>query len=321
LRIEKIHKILEFDQSPWLKPYIDLNTNLRTKARNSFEKDFYKLMNNSVFGRTMMNVRKHVDIRLITNATQLEKLIAKPNFDRATIFTENLAAIHMKRTSTKLFQPVYVGMTILDISKKLMYDFYYNVLKEKYGDKIRLLYCDTDSLIIEVKTNDFYQDMKNDINHYDTSDYPLDNIYNIPLVNKKVIGKFKDELNGKIMAEFIGLRSKLYSFAEHSTGKEVKKAKGVKKYVVDKEICHNDFKKCLSTQKSLSIKQNIFRTKKHDICTIEQNKTALSAHDDKRFILENGIDTLAWGYYKTEISRENFIGHINNIIKTNNSKN
>jgi hypothetical protein len=111
--------------------------------------------------------------------------------------------------------------------------------------------------------------MKNNINHYDTSDYSRDNIYNIPLVNKKVIGKFKDELNGKIMFEFIGLRSKLYSFTEHNTGKEVKKAKGVKKSVVDKDICHNDFTKCLLIQKSLSVKQNIFRTNNHDICTIE----------------------------------------------------
>jgi hypothetical protein len=227
----------------------------------------------------------------------------------------------MKKTSIKLFQPIYAGMTILDISKKLMYAFYYNVLKKKYKEKIRLLYCDTDSLIIEVKNSDFYRDMKSDIDHYDTSDYPRDNIYNIPLVNKKVIGKFKDELNSKIMIEFISLRSKLYSFTEHNTGKEVKKAKGKKKSVVDKEICHNDFKKCLWTQKSLSVKQNIFRTKNHDICTIEQNKIALSAHDDKRFILENGIDTLAWGHYKTEIPRENFVDHINNVIKTNNSKN
>jgi hypothetical protein len=95
----------------------------------------------------------------------------------------------------------------------------------------------------------------------------------------------------------------------------------VKKSVVDEEICDNDFKKCLSTQKSLSVKQNIFRTKNHDICIIEQNKTALSAHDDKRFILENGINTLAWDHYKTEIPGENFVDHINNLIKTNNSKN
>jgi hypothetical protein len=114
----------------------------------------------------------------------------------------------------------------------------------------KIIICGTDSLIIEVKTSDFYWDMKSDIDHNDTSDYPRDNIYNIPLVNKKVIGKFKDELNGKIMAEFIGLRSKLYSFTEHNSGKEVKKAKGVKKSVVDKEICHNDFQKYMSSQKS-----------------------------------------------------------------------
>ncbi|KAL4105173.1 hypothetical protein QTP88_020445 [Uroleucon formosanum] len=211
LKIEKIHRVLEFSQSPWLKSYIDFNTNLRSEAKNEFEKEYFKLMNNSVYGRTMMNVRNHVNIRLCSNGSTVEKLITKPNFDRRTIFTENLAAVHMKRTQISFKQPIYIGMCVLDLSKMLMYDFYYNIIKKKYGNRVRLLYTDTDSLILEIKTNDFYQDIKINLDHFDTSDYPKDNIYGLPLVNKKVLGKFKDELNGKIMTEFIGLRSKLYS--------------------------------------------------------------------------------------------------------------
>ncbi|KAF0696230.1 DDE-1 domain-containing protein, partial [Aphis craccivora] len=181
-------------------------------------------------------------IRLCSNGLQVEKLIIKPNFDRRTIFTENLAAIHMKRTEIFFKQPIYIGMCILDLSKSLMYDFYYNTIKKKYGNRVRLLYTDTDSLILEIKTDDFYQDIKINLDHFDTSDYQKDNIYDLHLVNKKVLGKFKDELNGKIMTEFIGLRSKLYSLRILDSEKEIKKSKGVKKNVVENKLCFDDFK-------------------------------------------------------------------------------
>ncbi|KAE9523040.1 hypothetical protein AGLY_016671 [Aphis glycines] len=320
LKITKIHRVLEFSQSPWLKVYIDFNTDLRSKAKNEFEKDYFKLMNNSVYGRTMMNVRNHVDIRLCSNEAKLEKLIVKPNFDRRTIFTENLVAIHMKRTEIFFKQPIYIGMCILDLSKSLMYDFYYNTIKKKYGNRVRLLYTDTDSLILEIKTDDFYQDIKINLDHFDTSDYPKDNIYDLPLVNKKVLDKFKDELNGKVMTEFIGLRSKLYSHQILDSEKEIKKSKGVKKNVVENKICFDDFKNCLLTKKPKYVIQNLFRTKKHDIFTVEQNKKALSVYDDKRFILNNGIDTLAWGHYKTNIDRNDFVNHLNTLIRNQNQK-
>jgi hypothetical protein len=272
LKLEKIHRVLEFDQSDWLKVYIDFNTALRTKATNDFEKDFFKLMNNSVFGKTMENIRNRVDIKLCSDKNKVEKLIAKPNFESATIFTENLAAIHMTKTNIVFNKPIYIGMSILDISKNCMYDFYYNTIKEKYNENVKLLYMDTDSLIMEIKTDDFYNDMKSMINEFDTSDYLKDNAYGMPLVNKKVLGKFKDELNGKIMDEFIGLRSKLYAYKLFANGNETKKAKGVKKNVVQKEICFDDFRKCLLTKEAIYKKQNIFRTNLHNIYTVEQNK-------------------------------------------------
>jgi len=212
-KLEKIHKVLEFNQSDWLKVYIDFNTVLTTKATNDFEKDFFKLMNNSVFGKTMENIRNRVDIKLCPDEEKAEKLIAKPTFEIVTIFTENVVAIHMKRTKTVFNKPIYIGMSILDIYKNCMYDFYYNIMKERYNERIKLLYMDTDSLIMEIKTDDFYNDVKNSlIEQFDTSDYTKDNPYELPLVNKKVLGKFKDELNNKILEEFVGFRSKLYAF-------------------------------------------------------------------------------------------------------------
>jgi len=232
-------------------------------------------MNNSVFGKTMENIRNCVDIKLCSDGEETEKLIAKPVFEYATIFTENLVAIRMRRTKIMFNKPIYIGMSILDISKNCMYDFYYNVMKEKYGEKIKLLYMDTDSLIMEIRTDDFYADVRNKlIDEFDTSDYPKNNSYRMPLVNKKVLGKFKDELNGKIMEEFVGLRAKMYADKVFEDEKETKKIKGIRKNVVQKEITFDDFKKCLLTENPIYKKQNMFRTRMHEIYMVEQNKKA-----------------------------------------------
>ena len=136
-----------FKKSWWLEKYIALNTKLRTAAANEFEKDFFKLMNNSVFGKTIENIRNRVDIKLVNDEKQAEKLTAKSNFDHCNIFSEELVAIHMKKTKLLFNKPVYLGMCILDLSKTLMYDFHYNYVKQKYGDKAKLLFTDTDSLM------------------------------------------------------------------------------------------------------------------------------------------------------------------------------
>ncbi|XP_065677415.1 uncharacterized protein LOC136092790 [Hydra vulgaris] len=212
LKITKIHGGIKFEDSEWLSKYIKLNTDLRTKAKNDFEKDFFKLMNNSVFGKTMENIENRVDVRLVTKREQTIKLASKPNYESRTIFDENLIAIHMKRTKLVYNKPIYLGMCILDLSKTLMYEFHYDYIQSKYKDKVKLLFTDTDSLAYEITTEDFYVDISNDVkSKFDTSEFDK----NHPAIqngfkvgeNKKLLGMFKDELAGRQIKEFIGLRS------------------------------------------------------------------------------------------------------------------
>ena len=299
LKITKIHRGIKFEESPWLKKYIDLNTDLRSKANNEFEKDFFKLMNNSVFGKTMENIRNRVDIRLVNSEAKAKKLAAKPNFKHCNIFDENLVAIHMKKTKLVFNKPVYLGMCILDLSKTLMYDFHYNYIKNKFNDKATLLFTDTDSLAYEIETEDFYKDISGDVHgFFDTSNFPKGHSSGIEVgCNKKVVGMFKDEAGGKIISEFVGLRPKLYAYKMHE-GKEEKRCKGVKKAVVKRSINFEDYKTCLFTGKPQTRTMNVIRSHRHELFTEEINKIALSANDDKRVILEDGIHTLAHGHWR-----------------------
>ena len=300
MKLKKIHRGIKFIESEWIKQYIEMNTNLRTKAKNNFEKDFFKLMNNSVFGKTMENIRNRVNVKLVNTQERLKKLVSKPNLKSPPkIFSENLISVHLKKTSLTMNKPVYLGMCILDLSKTIMYDFHYNYIKPKYGEKAKLLFTDTDSLMYEIETEDFYKDISEDVkDRFDTSDYPKNHPSGIPTgINKKVLGMFKDEAAGKIIKEFVGLRAKLYSYIIDEE-KEIKKCKGIKKQVVENSITHEDYKTCLRTGKEQLRKQNILRSYEHEVFTEEVNKVALSALDDKRYILGDGIHTLAWGHYK-----------------------
>ncbi|KAL9958218.1 hypothetical protein ACROYT_G035203 [Oculina patagonica] len=197
MKLKKVHKVMEFEQECWMEPYIRMNTEFRKKAKNDFEKNFYKLMNNSVFGKTMENLRNRVDIKIVrSNETnKIRKLIASPLYSRHVMFSNDLVGIDMRKSKLILNKPVYTGMTILDNSKILMYDFFYNHLKKVYGPRCELLYTDTDSLLLEIETDDIYEDMEWNKTLYDTSDYPKEH----PLhsyENKKVLGKMKDECAG-----------------------------------------------------------------------------------------------------------------------------
>ena len=156
LKLKEVHRVIQFNQKAWLKPYIDMNTKYRTKAENDFKKNFFKLMNNSVFGKTMRNVRNHRDIKLVTSDKKRKRLVSEHNYYWYKKFSEHLMAIEMKKTRVKMTKPLYLGMSILDISKILMYEFWYDYIKPKYGDRAKLCYTDTDSFVIDIKTKDFF---------------------------------------------------------------------------------------------------------------------------------------------------------------------
>ena len=213
LKFTRVHSVISFRQEAWLKPYIDLNTELRKNAKNEFEKDFYKLKINSTYGRTVQNDRKHKDIKLVTTDYKRNKLASEPNHSTKCI-SKHLLVMEMKKTKVKINKPIYLDQAVLDISKTLMFEFWYDYLKPMYGDKIRLCYIDTDSFIMHIKTDDFYKDVSADVDKwFDTSNFNKND--NRPLEigkNKKVLGTFKDEICGKIMTKFVALRAKTYSF-------------------------------------------------------------------------------------------------------------
>ena len=297
MKLEKVHRVLGFNQSPWLKTYIDFNTEKRKQATNDFEKDFFKLMNNSVFGKTMENLRRRVNVKLVNTPKQLKKLTASPLFDYFRIFNEHLVGVNMKKTTLYLNRPIYVGFCILDLSKTLMYDFHYNIIKQKYGNQATLLFTDTDSLCYNIHTEDIYQDIRQDMDLYDTSEYSRDHpLYST--TNKKVLGKMKDETHGLPIEEFIGLRPKMYSllFTENDKPVEKKTAKGIAKHVTKNRIRHAHYRDCLLKRQRTMASMKQIRSYKHQVYTVNLNKVGLSPYDDKRYILKDGVTTLAHGH-------------------------
>ena len=202
-----------------MREYINFNTKLRTEAKNDFEKDFYKLMNNTVFGKMMENIRKHRNIKLVNNEEAYLRAAIRPNFKSGTLFGPNLMGCEMGKIKVVMNKPVYLGQEILDLSKIVMYAFHYNYMKRKYpDDKLTLCYMDTDSLIYKIETDDFYKDIAGDVeNRFDMSGYVPDRPLPVGR-NKKVIGLMKDELGGEIMKEFVTLRPKMYAYKVGSLG-------------------------------------------------------------------------------------------------------
>ena len=333
LILKKVHRVLSFKQSPWLAKYINLNTEKRKNAKNDFEKDFFKLMNNAVFGKTCENLRKRVDIRLVTTPKQLQKLINKPNFKGgAKKISDNLYTVEMAKTCIKYDRPIIVGACVLELSKVLMYDFHYNVIKRKYGEKAKLLFTDTDSLCYHIETEDVYKDMLDDKDLYDFADFPKHHFLH-DKTNAKVLGKFKYECIEKVkiditgetrevnvlsqITEFAGLRAKSYAFEkeiiftelkeyernEFSSPekllRQVKKAKGVKKNCVKTKIKVENYRNCIFNNVEVKVAFNSIRSFNHKLVTMQSTKVALCAYDDKRWVWDDGITTYAHGHYNT----------------------
>ena len=236
------------------------------------------------------NIRKRVDVRLVTDEKKLLKMVAKPTYVSSKIFNENLVAVHKIKETLTLNRPAYIGMCILDLSKTLMYDFHYNYIKQKYGSKAKLLFTDTDSLTYEIEAKDVYSDFWNDKDKFDNSDYSESSPY-FDKTNKK------DEAAGIPITEFVGLRSKMYSYVKDSqTGG--KTAKGIKRNIIRKDITHENYKQPLLENKQMCHTMKAIRSQNHELKSYEINKVSLSCFDDKRYIHANGVTSYAYGHYK-----------------------
>ena len=243
----------------------------------------------------MENIRKHRNIKLVTNRETYLKTVMKPNFKSGVLFGENLMGCEMGKIKVKMNKPIYLGQAILDLSKIVMYKFHYNYMKPKYGENLKLCYMDTNSLIYQIKTKDFYADITDDVpTRFDISGYASDRPLPIGL-NKKVIGLMKDELGGAIMTEFVALRPKLCSYIKLD-GSEDKKCKGIKMCVIKKPLTFEDYKNCLLNPTNVYRSQLMFRSSKHEVHTIEVNKVALNRDDNKWIFKKDRISTLARGH-------------------------
>lgn len=308
-----IHKVLSFKQKAWLKPYIDLCMSERQKATNDFDKGFWKLCSNSVFGKTMENVRDRMELTFYNDPLQFQEKLNDFRMSHYDI-QNGTVAVYNTKWKTTLNKPIYAGVAILNLSKCLMYDIFYNHLKKQYGDDLTLLYTDTDSFIFQVYTDDFDRDINKEL--WDMCDYPPDN----PLYskkNKKVEGKIKDETHGVPIVEFAGNRAKQYAVRTdwsnfHTDDEEWLKdhpqktdkciGKGVAKSILDRSffrsyadaINHNWDKERMCQ----SVDVYGFKSDKHTVYTVKVRKAFVSSFDDKRYLCDDGIHQLPYGHYK-----------------------
>lgn len=299
LKLKKVHSIISFKQSNWMFPYIDKNTELRKAAKFDCDKDFYKLMNNAVYGKSMENTRKRIDFSLVNNEKKYLKLVRDTRYDGEIQFNENLVGIQRHKTHTTLNKPIQRGASILDLSKLHMYNFHYNIMKKKYGENIRVLGTDTDSLIYYIKTDDIDKEIIEMEEHFDNSNYPKDHIC-FNSTNEKVIGKFKNESPAKEIVEFAGPNPKVYSMKIYNQLKEeyteYKKGKGTPKYYIKSNINHDDYVKVVKGDMlMLQGEFNAIRSFKHQLYTTGQKKIALISFDDKQYMLDQ-CNSLSYGH-------------------------
>ena len=293
MTISKVTRVLRFVQKPWLRSFIDFNTKKRAQAKNLFEKNLYKYIVNSIYGKSVQNNRKLVNIKLINNPDDVIKTIKKPTVKYWNHINANLAIFHMNKINIKLDKPIYVGFTVLELSKHLMYSFHYKHIKTKYGSKATLLMMDTDSFIYDIETDDIYEDMYTDRHLYDFSNYDK----NHPLystMNAKRVGFMKDELQGDVIEEFVGLKPKMYSLISKSSA--IKRAKGISKHVVEKDLTHEHYKNCLFKEQHYFYTMTYIQSKLHKLHTVDLHKKSLSPCDTKRYQLD-AICSLPYGHY------------------------
>lgn len=301
LKVSKIHAGLAFKQEKVMESYISFNSAKRAASTNDFDSQFYKLLSNSLFGKSIERIDKKVTGVLVTDAERLTKLAAKPTLKSACKINEKLVSVILRHGSLKLDKPSFLGPAILDLAKLKIYDFHYNKIKKYYGDKAKLLFTDTDSLMYHVDTDDVYEDMRimDDGSYFDFSSYPKDHP-NYSINNKRIPGFFKDETAGRIITEFVGLRSKMYCFCvQHEDGiiRDGKAAKGVPKNIVEDRFNMNRYLEALNEDGRQSDTFKKIQSKKHSVYTEERCKVTLCAFDDKRYLLDR-VRSVPYGHYR-----------------------
>ena len=316
-RLTGVRRAISFRQEAWIAPYIAGNTALRQEAVDEFERDFFKLLNNAFFGKTMENVRNRIRIELVNNERRHAWYTSKPTFKRFEVFDDDLAGVELAVTSVTLDKPIFIGFTILELSKELMYKFHYDVMKVNFPESV-LCFTDTDSFLYHITCSNLYSDHLYRLReHFDFSKYPNNHVLfpagnsltdndRIRNSNKAVVGKFKDEADGLPIREFIGLRSKMYSILVDN-GKQKNTAAGVKKCVRNRELTHDLYRRTLMGSSMITdppqpledhwIRQMTFRSHNHTVYTVDQCKVGLTRYDDKRWITQGGVVTRPHGHY------------------------
>ena len=270
---------------------------MRKQAKNDFEKDFFKLMNNSVFGKTMENIKNRINIHATTSEDNAVKWFSKVHMKGAKYFN-GLYLIETYREEIVYDKPLYVGASILDLSKLRMMEFHYGVIEKEFKNKHELIYSDTDSLVYNIKHPDVYDWIKNNKEFFDLSESLRPDMKDN--TNKKTLGKMKDENNSLLITEWLALNPKVYSFKyqhelENSEIKNKKVLKGVSKVVVKKQIDHTDYEKVLTTDKPISRTVTSIRSFNHQLFTYVQEKTALTSFYDKMCMVDN-VNCVPFGY-------------------------
>lgn len=299
--LQQIHCVLSFRQSKWLAPYIFANMNRRKEAKTKFEQDFFKLACNSAYGKFLENQRNRMNVTLVTTQKKFDDNVCKPTLKSVKVYNKALAGLEMLRPIVVLNRPVYVGFTVLEFAKLFMFEFHELMTKKIYKrEDIRLLFTDTDSFLYAIKTENLYEDLEKIKCYMDTSNYPPDH----PLYDgskKFIAGYMKDDYPppGKIAVEFCGLKSKMYSVLDVDDVAKMR-AKGVSKISMQ-EIRHEAYLHCLKKASTISSNIRAIRSYDHELFSVYLKKSALNSFCDKRYVLNCGIKTRAYGHFANKI--------------------
>lgn len=297
LQLKKVHRVIRAKQAHIFMDYISFNSQRRALARTKYEITYFKNLNNLLYGKTVQNVRAQVDLKFCTNLEQFKKLCNNPNISDVRQLDNNLAIVLFKKSVVKLNKPIFIGWSVLENSKTLVYSFHYDYMGQKYGENCNLLNMDTDGLMYEIFTENVYQDMHENLSLFDTNNYPKEHfLYSTN--NKKVPGKFQDEKAGMIINSCACPKPKMISLEAVNNGRvdSHKRAKGIKKQVIEKTLTHDDYKAVVMHDLLTYSKMNTFRSINQQIGTYSIVKVGLHSFDDKRYLLNN-IVSLSNGHY------------------------